>query len=169
MDRTFGHAGRRQTTRSRRVPGPCARTPRPSEETAAARAPRTQLPRPPRVLQAPQALGHVALETGAAGGQRSAAGYLELLVLALIQKLLEAKGAFCHHGHWHLPGRHRRRTFPVAGPLTDLSGVAPAMTQKPPAERRRAGEASVPVHRRTSPLPAVLAAALAGALGALED
>lgn len=73
-------------------------------------------PRPPQP-GGPWASGPVTLETGAAQGHarpRKANGYLQLLVLALIQQLFEIKGTFRHHRHWHLPGRSRRRTSPCS-------------------------------------------------------
>lgn len=102
---------------------------------------------------------------------RGANGYLELLVLALIQQLFETKGTFCHDGHGHLPSRSRRRACPRSRPQAVPRGVAPGMTSAAGAAWGPcAGAASVPARRRhVAAAGRAAAAALAGALGALED
>lgn len=116
----FGHTSYRQ----RKAPGESDETgPSPSafgagRDVRAALAGLLRLPAPaqPRQPQAtlPRRPGPPGPRETPQPPRRDADGYLELLVLALIQQLFETKGTFCHHGHGHLPGRSRRHTFPLA-------------------------------------------------------
>ena len=65
-----------------------------------------QLPRPPGAgpePHGPQAPLPWRPRPPEASRPHQADGYLELLVLALIQQLFETKGTFRHHRHWHFP------------------------------------------------------------------
>ena len=133
-----GESGGTRPGRSAQPPG--ILTPAPAPSRRRPRAPRAPDPLPWRPRPPEASRPH------------QADGYLELLVLALIQQLFETKRTFRHHRHWHFPSRS-----PAAPPQQNQAPLCPSgrrarddVKAEGAAERPCASASLVPLRHQTS-------------------